>query len=310
MAQALAQFELYNHVDWDLPEDSEIDDRSNRMLLVLLDEMNLARTEYYFSEFLSKLETRRMVKEANPDDRVRAEIELDMGRLLNGRNSIRLYPGQNVLFTGTMNEDESTQALSDKVIDRASVLRLWRPKKTSLDHKQPPQNPPSEGLRFENWQKWRRKLDDLDQFQAEIDRWIDQTNHALTKMARPFAFRVDRAIRSYVATGASSGSVSSYWLISVWSTAASRLLTCRRNGIRPDKTHSRIRLPNGSHAVYVSDGARGGVNFQPLAQPFPLVNWLRLRSEEQRPRQPAHHGEHQRSHQNAAPLAHARSPSA
>ncbi len=29
------------------------------MLIVLLDEMNLARIEYYFSEFLSKLEIRR-----------------------------------------------------------------------------------------------------------------------------------------------------------------------------------------------------------------------------------------------------------
>ena len=35
----------------------------DRLLLVLLDEMNLARTEYYFSEFLSRLELRRVVKE-------------------------------------------------------------------------------------------------------------------------------------------------------------------------------------------------------------------------------------------------------
>ena len=28
------------------------------MLMILLDEMNLARTEYYFSEFLSRLEMR------------------------------------------------------------------------------------------------------------------------------------------------------------------------------------------------------------------------------------------------------------
>jgi len=52
----------------------------NRMLLVLLDEMNLARTEYYFSEFLSKLELRRLVKDADkPADRKDAEIELDVG---------------------------------------------------------------------------------------------------------------------------------------------------------------------------------------------------------------------------------------
>jgi len=48
------------------------------MLLILLDEMNLARIEYYFSEFLSKLEVRQAV--SNPDDlaqRSPAEIELE-----------------------------------------------------------------------------------------------------------------------------------------------------------------------------------------------------------------------------------------
>src|SRR5262249_13581724 len=83
LARALVQFELFNTAGWDLPEDAEIDDRSDRMLLVLLDEMNLARTEYYFSEFLSKVETRRMVNELKDEDRARAEIELDMGSLIN-----------------------------------------------------------------------------------------------------------------------------------------------------------------------------------------------------------------------------------
>ena len=58
LARAMVQFELYNRDSWPLPEDWN-HDRSDRMLLVLLDEMNLARVEYYFSEFLSRLETRR-----------------------------------------------------------------------------------------------------------------------------------------------------------------------------------------------------------------------------------------------------------
>jgi predicted nucleic acid-binding Zn-ribbon protein len=200
LARALVQFELFNQGTWELPEDAEIDDRSDRMLLVLLDEMNLARTEYYFSEFLSKLETRRMVDEANDQDRARAEIELDMGSLLNGRKGLRLYPGRNVLFAGTMNEDESTQALSDKVIDRASVLRFWRPRKTNPDTVQTQQGPPSNGLTFEDWKRWLRPVTDLDAHTSDdVDRWIEQLNNALTRIGRPFAFRVDRAIRSYVA---------------------------------------------------------------------------------------------------------------
>ncbi len=197
LARALVQFELFNKGNWELSEDAEIDDRSDRMSLVLLDEMNLARTEYYFSEFLSKLETRRMVDEMKAEDRARAEIELDMGSLLHGRKSLRLYPGRNVLFVGTMNEDESTQALSDKVIDRASVLRFWRPKKTNLDTVQTWQSRPTNGLTFEQWKRWLRT--DLGAHAADVDTWIEQLNNALTLIGRPFAFRVDKAIRSYVA---------------------------------------------------------------------------------------------------------------
>ncbi len=198
LTRALVQFELFNQANWELPEDAKIDDRSNRMLLVLLDEMNLARIEYYFSELLSKLETRRMVDENKGQDRARAEIELDMGGLLNGK-SLRLYPGRNVLFAGTMNEDESTQALSDKVIDRASVLRFWRPKKTNPGTMQTQQRAPTNGITFENWQRWIRLRTDLGPYASEVDKWIEQLNDALTQIGRPFAFRVDQAIRSYVA---------------------------------------------------------------------------------------------------------------
>jgi hypothetical protein len=198
LARALVQFELFNKTNWDLPEEAEIDDRSDRMLLVLLDEMNLARTEYYFSEFLSKLETRRMVDEMKGEDRARAEIELDMGNLLKGGKSLRLYPGLNVLFVGTMNEDESTQALSDKVIDRASVLRFGRPKKTNPDIVRTPQRALMDGLTFKNWQEWRKETD-LGSHASDVDGWIGQLNNALAQIGRPFAFRLDRAMRSYIA---------------------------------------------------------------------------------------------------------------
>ena len=51
LAQTLVRMDKWNH-----PDKAQYADR---MLLVLLDEMNLARVEYYFSEFLSKLEIRK-----------------------------------------------------------------------------------------------------------------------------------------------------------------------------------------------------------------------------------------------------------
>jgi len=200
LTRALVQFERFNQgVFEDAFEDAEIDDRSDRLLLVLLDEMNLARTEYYFSEFLSKLETRRMVDEQIQSDRARAEIELDMGGSLKDQKTLRLYPARNVLFVGTMNEDESTQSLSDKVIDRASVLRFGRPKKTNPEVTGATKICPKNGLTLKQWMDWIHPPTYLNNHSGEVDTWIEQLNGALDRLGRPFAYRVDRAIRTYIA---------------------------------------------------------------------------------------------------------------
>lgn len=201
LTRALVQFERFNQgVFEDAFEGAKIDDHSDRLLLVLLDEMNLARTEYYFSEFLSKLETRRMVNEDEPSDRARAELELDMGGSLEGQKTLRLYPARNVFFVGTMNEDESTQSLSDKVIDRASVLRFGPPKKTNPELNGAVKARPTHGLTFKQWMSWIQPLTSLSSDNAsKLDDWIQQLNDALVSLGRPFAYRVGNAIRSYVA---------------------------------------------------------------------------------------------------------------
>jgi len=58
------------------------------MLLVLLDEMNLARIEYYFSEFLSRLEG-RPAPGVESEERVRpSRIEIELGIAELGRRSV------------------------------------------------------------------------------------------------------------------------------------------------------------------------------------------------------------------------------
>ena len=88
------------------------------MYIVILDELNIARVEYYFAEFLSMLEI------PNPESRyldvVSDRTEGDPKDLVNGR--IRLP--ENMWFIGTANNDDSTFAISDKVYDRAMVLNL------------------------------------------------------------------------------------------------------------------------------------------------------------------------------------------
>jgi hypothetical protein len=91
----------------------------SQMLLVLLDEMNLARVELYLSDLLSKWELRR----GEAKDWVK--LEFDLGP---DCEKYEVPLGSNVIFVGTVNEDESTQTLSDKVLDRGNLLYFPRPK--------------------------------------------------------------------------------------------------------------------------------------------------------------------------------------
>ncbi|MBL0717531.1 MAG: hypothetical protein JJV89_05730 [Desulfosarcina sp.] len=202
LARAMVQFELYNRDSWPLPQEWD-HNLSDRMLLVLLDEMNLARVEYYFSEFLSRLETRRGINLNDDKKRAKAEIVLEMGSLRKGDKPIKLFPGQNILFAGTMNEDETTQALSDKVLDRAGVIRFGRPKKITekivAPEKEPPKKEPSKnGLTYDQWNSWlNEKLSASDQ--TQVNKWINELNDAMDELHRPFAYRVALSIQSYVA---------------------------------------------------------------------------------------------------------------
>jgi predicted nucleic acid-binding Zn-ribbon protein len=201
LARAMVQFEIHNRENWPMPDGWEAKNaKSKGMLLVLLDEMNLARVEYYFSEFLSKLETRRGVNVDKPTDRAKAEIALDMGSLQLNETAIKLYPDRNVLFAGTMNEDESTQSLSDKVLDRACVMRFGRPRDLTLVQQVAKVRPPANlvGLTFSQWKEWcdsKLPQEDLQKLEA----WIKRLNDVMEKLNRPFGHRVGQAIARYAA---------------------------------------------------------------------------------------------------------------
>jgi len=170
------------------------------MLMVLMDEMNLARIEYYFSELISKLEMRNAIErgvgtEAN--SRL-AEILIESGPLGGDEKHKYLYVGRNVLFVGTMNEDETTQSLSDKVLDRANVLRFGKPSKTTADTRAN-QNMEANGyLSNADWRQWcSNDLEDHDaEHLAEI---CSKLNRAMAQIERPFGHRLHQAMYRYIA---------------------------------------------------------------------------------------------------------------
>lgn len=95
------------------------EENKNKLFIVCFDEMNLARVEHYFSQFLSLLERPANQRELQLYDKQYS------GRLYNSiEYPNRIKIGDNVKFIGTVNIDESTYHFSDKVLDRANVIQL------------------------------------------------------------------------------------------------------------------------------------------------------------------------------------------
>lgn len=85
---------------------------------IVLDELNLARIEYYFAEFLSIMEM------PNPSewkiDLIPNPKPSDPLKVINGKITVP----ENVWFIGTANKDDSTYTITDKVYDRAMSLEF------------------------------------------------------------------------------------------------------------------------------------------------------------------------------------------
>jgi hypothetical protein len=113
---------------------------------------------------------------------------------------MNVFVDRNVLFVGTMNEDETTQTLSDKVVDRANVLRFGKPGKLGSHASSQNGQVLNDRFPYETWQSWYRSENGLEQeISQQVDSWISRLNDALTRIRRPFAFRTQLAIRAYVA---------------------------------------------------------------------------------------------------------------
>lgn len=86
--------------------------------LVILDEMNIARVEYYFAEMLSILELPR------DDERFLTLVSSQAASDPDGIKDGKVWIPPNLWYVGTINNDDSTFAVSDKVYDRAIPIDL------------------------------------------------------------------------------------------------------------------------------------------------------------------------------------------
>lgn len=94
---------------------------SQRLYLIVLDEMNLSHPEQYAADLLSELE--RPTAADRKLDLMTAQVSAAPQSFIDGR---RIRIPRNVWFVGTANHDETTKDFADKTYDRAHVMELPR----------------------------------------------------------------------------------------------------------------------------------------------------------------------------------------
>lgn len=183
-----------------LAQCTEDDHYNPYMSIVLLDEMNLAHVEHYFAEFLSKLETRRGTAKNVPS------VEVKLGA---GVDPYELQLKRTILWTGTMNQDETTKSLSDKVLDRGLVIYFPRPhtliSRTTLKNLAA-MIKDRQMLTESRWTGWIIRnlitgtkansplLSELDEYR----KIVEDINDILEKVGRALGHRVWQSIMNYV----------------------------------------------------------------------------------------------------------------
>ncbi len=93
--------------------------KKNHLNVMVLDELNISRVEYYFADFLSVMEY--------PLDEWKIKImqfPYDFDAPIHLQDGIIQIP-ENTYFIGTANKDESTYTITDKVYDRAISIEFF-----------------------------------------------------------------------------------------------------------------------------------------------------------------------------------------
>lgn len=174
--------DILGYLDWEhmvyRPADTGLADllveasqHPDKLYIVCFDEMNLARVEHYFAQFISVLEkeNNRVIRLYNP--------ALSPRVYNSSRYPAEIPVGHNIIFTGTVNVDESTFHFSDKVLDRANVITLKQGKFTAMKHLRRVALPRGEEISASVYQSFRQATPEMLLSEKELA-FLDALNEA------------------------------------------------------------------------------------------------------------------------------------
>jgi len=169
----------------------------------LLDEMNLARVEYYFSDVLSVMESRKKgldgkVVSSNLVDPILYQKEA-LGKSVGG--PLRLT--NNLYIIGTVNMDETTHPFSKKILDRANTIEFNQIKLSHFDLlKGITEKEPARLISNDNLEASYIHLIDVfnkhQEMVEEISKDIEAINESLSKINAQVGYRVRDEICFYM----------------------------------------------------------------------------------------------------------------
>jgi len=166
---------------------------------IILDEMNLSRIEYYFSDFLSLMEAQEHQRFIKLFD---VQLYPDKGleyKMLRDGHTIDIPT--NVWFIGTANRDESTFEISDKVYDRAQTMNFDKRAKKPKDKGEKPLE--EKFVAYSVIDKLFKEAEATIQFNAEADPTIKKIEELLKPYQISFGNRIlnqmERFVKIYIA---------------------------------------------------------------------------------------------------------------
>ncbi|MBR5712228.1 MAG: hypothetical protein IKX54_01400 [Lachnospiraceae bacterium] len=160
---------------------------TDEIYIVVLDEMNIARVEYYFADFLSQME----LNPANRYLEVVSDTLSDDPKLLE-KGMLRIP--ENVWFVGTANNDDSTFAISDKVYDRAMVMNLDKKAETFA-----PNYVGEDKISFKHFAELVKRAKEQYRLSEEMEQKIRTLDEFLIKQFRvTYGNRIRRQFEEYI----------------------------------------------------------------------------------------------------------------
>lgn len=169
-----------------------------KMHMVIFDEMNLSQIEYWFSPFISVLEK---------------DVETRYLPLYNEKSycvNKATYPssikiGNNIIFIGTINLDETTKEISDRLLDRAYVINLKKKKfidfysqDLTQDQAERPNLKTCDNSSLFN--QWRTDIKPIKAFNKDELSFLDELHEIISRYdeQKGVSFRVLKNIGNYI----------------------------------------------------------------------------------------------------------------